>query len=76
MGNEAPLKWNRSKSAFLTAALFYLAGFFLMLAALHTRAPRHVDIRMGAMVVNVAAGAVWTAIGVKYKKDAERDRTQ
>ena len=71
MGSEVSLKRNRSKMAFITAALFYLAGLIEMVTGLFTRGSMSTNIAIGAMFI--AIGSVWTAIGAKYKKEDEQD---
>jgi hypothetical protein len=74
MTTQASSKMNRFKSAYLAAALFYLAGFIEMVTSLLNRGSMSMNIALGGMFI--AIGAVWTGIGAKHRKEAEQDRTQ
>jgi hypothetical protein len=71
---QASLKPNRFKSAYLAAALFYLAGFIWMVTGLLGRGSMSTNLALGGMFI--AIGAVWTGIGAKHKKEAEQTQTQ
>jgi uncharacterized membrane protein YidH (DUF202 family) len=61
----------RTMLAFIAGAMFLLAGTIEFAMDLATHGPMRLsDFRLGTIFV--IAGAMWIAVGAKWKKNAER----
>lgn len=81
MSEQPEVEINRSLLAFLSGAMFFLAGMIELLTGLHSQGKQHFGM-VSVGFLFLSCSLAWVAIGAKWKKEARqhdvsgRTRTQ